>query len=144
MGGSGAAGGGRVSGGRGRKAHICTPPECCRRLRPNCLHLSHLLSPKYAAPDGKMQLSERFPSPFFLPSPRPPPAMDCRGWSNNVTSVRYDAGLIFRSFRLVDLVLWKMSDEANVKILFVGPKDSGKTALANFISEAVQVPPTGV
>lgn len=38
----------------------------------------------------------------------------------------------------------KMSDEANVKILFVGPKDSGKTALANFISEAVQVPPTGV
>lgn len=30
--------------------------------------------------------------------------------------------------------------EALVKILFIGPKDCGKSALANFISGAVQVP----
>lgn len=47
--------------------------------------------------------------------------------------------MIFRS--LADscgTFLLRMS-EANVKILFIGPKDSGKSALANYISEAVQV-----
>jgi len=28
---------------------------------------------------------------------------------------------------------------AEVKVLFVGPKEAGKTALANFLSDAVQV-----